>query len=157
MTKETQAPRQGRELTVDSDWITTFGAVALFIICLLLLAGDTRKFISGHLKEPMHLQKSFWSIWNKVFETVAAIYGFALASSFTQKPVKIACLLMAVKLAGFVLLSFFNLSLSVRHIAALTGSVVSQTALVIFCVAIVQWLKRVVRWNTAPEPHGGNS
>jgi hypothetical protein len=156
MTEEIQASRHGRELTVDSDRITTFGAIALFIICTVLLVGDVRNFIWGHLQGPVLIHKSFGSIWNKVLEGVAAIYGFVLASSFTQKPVKIACILIGVRMAGFVLLSCFNVSPSVRHIAAVSGSIVDQVALVIVCVVIVQWLTRVVRWSPPPEAHGGD-
>jgi len=155
VTEETQASRHGRELTVDSDWITTFGAVALFIICLMFLAADARNLIWGHLRGPVLIHKSFWSIWNKSFETIASIYLFILAFNIPQKALKVACALMGVRLASFVLLSLFNISAGVRSYAAVIGTIISQIALIIFCVAIAQWIKRVVRWSAPSQPQGG--
>jgi hypothetical protein len=156
MTQELQASSQHHEITVASDWITTVGMIVLLVFCVWLLVRDIEKFFWGHLAGPAHIQRSFWSIWNKVFETIAAIYFFLFAFGFTQRAAKIACVLMGTWMAAFVLLSFFNLSLSVRHVVAVTGSIIHQIALAIFCVAIIQWLKRVVRWSSPPEPQGGD-
>lgn len=156
MTENAQAGRRSRNIVVDSDWITTFGAIALLIVCVLLFARDARNLIWGHLRGPAPLHKSFWSIWNLAFETIAAIYLFMFAFKLTQKAARIACGLMGVRLGGFVLLSCFDISHSARRVAAVSGSIVSQVALVIFCVAIAQWLKSVVRRDAPPQPRGGD-
>jgi hypothetical protein len=145
------------EITVESDWFTTLGAAVLFIVSGLLLVWEIDHFILGHLSGPVRLHRSFWSIWNKVFEAIAAICCFIFAFTLPKKSVKIASLLMGINLAGFVLLSCFHISPGVRHIAAVSGSAMRQVALAIFCVALAQWLRSVVRWGRQSELGGGES
>jgi hypothetical protein len=145
------------EITVESDWITTVGAVLLFVICGLLLIREIRHIIWGHLSVLPHLHKGLWSIWNWVFEGIAAVYCFILAFTFPRKPVKLACALAGIYLAGPFLLSCFRLSLSVQHVARVSRSILYQFALVISCVAIADWLRSVVHRGPPSEPQGGDS
>ncbi|MGO9083882.1 MAG: hypothetical protein ACLQBK_01535 [Candidatus Sulfotelmatobacter sp.] len=156
MTQESQTSRHVWNITVESDWLTTIELGLLFVMLCLLFVRDIRDFIWGHFAGPVHIQMNYWSISNKVFAGIAAIYCFIFAFTFTRKPVKIACALMAIKLAGFALLSCFSISLSMRHTVAVSGLIVSQIALVIFLVAIAQWFKSVIRWDTPSELRGGD-
>ena len=155
----TQSPRIPG-ITVESDWFTTLGAAVLFVLSGLLLVREINHFIWGHFSAPVPLHRSFWSfwnIWNEVLEAIAAIYCFMFAFTFPKKPVKIGCVLMGINLAGYILLSCFDISPSVRHIAAMSGSATRQLSLAIFCVALAQWLRSVVRWDGASELRGGTS
>jgi hypothetical protein len=145
------------EITVESDWLTTLGAAVFFIVSGLLLVREIDHFIWGRFSAPVGFHRSFWSIWNKVFEAIAAVSCFMFASTFRRKSVKTASLLMGVNFAGFVLLSCFPISPGVRHIAAVSGSAVRQVALAIFCVALAQWLRSVVRWGRPSELPGGET
>ena len=142
------------EITIDSAWITTIMMAVLFIICGLLLTQEIHHVVQGHFRGPDRLQIGFWTIWNKVFEVIAAIYFFMFAFRFPKKSVKIASVLLGTDLAVYALLSCFPISLTVGHIVAISGSVVRQIALTIYCMAIAQWFKSVVRRN--PEPNFGD-
>lgn len=155
MTEETQAPRRGQEITINSDWVTTVLVIAALPVCAWLLARDIEKMFWGHLVGPTYIQPSFWNIWNKVFEAIAAFLSILLSFKLSQKAARIACGLMGTRLASFVLLSCFNISPNARHIAAVSGSIISQIALVTCCVAIVQWLTSAVGCNPPQEPQGG--
>ncbi len=145
------------EITVESDWFTTVGAAVLLIVSGLLLVREIDHFIWDHLSEPVHIHRIFWSIWNKAFEAIAAIYCFMFAFKFPNNSVKIACLLMGIDLSSFVLLSCFHTSPGLLHIAAVSGSAVRQVALAFFCVALAQWLRSVVRGGRQSELPGGES
>lgn len=153
---KTRSPHAWK-ITVESDWATTVGAAALLIVCGLLLAREIDHFIWGHLRRPVPIYRGFWSIWSKVFEAIAAIYGFIFAFTFTNNSVKIACLLMGIELSSFVLLSCFHTPPAALHIAAVGGSVVRQIALAIFCVALAQWLRSVIRRDRQSELSGGEN
>jgi hypothetical protein len=149
--------RQIQEITVGSSWFTAVGAAALLIVSGLLLVREIDHFVWGHLSGPVHIRTSFWSIWNKVFEAIAAIYCFMFAFKFPNNSVKIASLLVGIDLSSFVLLSCLHTSPGVLHIAAVRGSAVRQVALAIFCVALAQWLRSVVRRGRQSELPGGES
>jgi len=145
------------EITVESDWFTTVGAAVLLIVSGLLLVREIDHFIWGHLSGPVHIPRSLWSIWNKVFEAIAAVCCLMFAFKFPNNSVRIASLLMGIDLASFVLLSCFHMSPGVLHTAAVSGSAMRQVALAIFCVALAQWLRTVVRWGRQSELPGGES
>ncbi len=140
-----------------SDWFTTVGAAALFILFGLLLVREIDHFIWGRLSGPVHIHTSFWSIWNKVCEAMAAICCFIFAFELPNKPLKIATLLVGIDLSSFVLLSCLHTSPGVLHIAAVSGSVVRQVALAIFCVTLAQWFRSVIRRGRRSEVPGGES
>ena len=150
--------RQARtwDFTVESDWFTALGAVALFIVCGALLVREIDHSIWGHFSRPVRLHLGFWSICNEVFEAVAAVYCFIFAFKFPNKYVKTASVLMGMNLTGFVLLSGFQIPTRALYIASVSGSAVRQIALGIFCVALAQWLRSVVRWGRRSELPGGN-
>jgi len=146
-----------RDISVESDWVTTLGAVLLFIIWGVLLVREIRHFIWGHVSVPPHLHKGFLSIWNWAFEGIAAVYCFVFAFRFPRKPAKVACALAGIYLAGSFLLSCFRLSLGVQHIAGASRSILYQIALAISCVAVADWLTSVVHRGPPSEPQGGNN
>ena len=143
------------DITVESDWFTALGAVALFIMTALLLVREIDHCIWGHFSRPVRLHMGFWSIWNKVFEAIAAIYCFIFAFNFPNKYVKTAFVLMGMNLTGFVLLSCFPIPTRALQIASVSGSAMRQIALAIVCVALAQWLRSVVRWGRQSELPGG--
>ena len=145
------------EITVDSDWFTTLGAVVLLVLSALLLVREIDHFVWGRLSLPVPLRISFWIIWNKIFEAIAAIFCFVFAFKLANKYLKTASALMGMNLAGFVLFSCFPISPRALHVVALSGSVMRQIALVTFCVALAQWLKSVVRWGPQTELTGGGN
>lgn len=142
------------EITIDSDWITTIMMAILFIICGLLLAQEICHVAQGHFHEPERLRISFWSIWNKVFEVIAAVYFFMFAFRVPRKPVKTASILMGTDLAVYALLSCFPISLALGHVVAISGSAVRQIALIIYCVEIARKLMSVFHRN--PQPNFGD-
>jgi hypothetical protein len=141
-------------ITIESDLAMTLWMAVLFVICGLLLAQEIHHVVQGHFHGPERLQIGFWTIWNRVFEVIAAIYFFMFAFRFPKKSVKIASVLLGTDLAVYALLSCFPISLTVGHIVAISGSVVRQIALIIYCMAIAQWFKSVVRRN--PQPNFGD-
>jgi hypothetical protein len=154
MTEESQASPHRRGIAIDSDWITAFGMVALLIVCVLWFVADVRRFMWNQPAGPAHVLRNFWSIWNSIFEAIAGVFLCMFTFLLPQKTAKIACALMGAKLASFVLLGCFNISSNVRHIAAVSGSDLNQMALLLFSVAIFQWLRGVIRWDQTPDPRG---
>ncbi|HUM05035.1 MAG TPA: hypothetical protein VLT90_06220 [Terriglobales bacterium] len=145
------------EITIDSNWITTGLMAVLLVVCVLLLAQEIHRVALGHFFGPVRPRISFWSIWNKVFQVIAAIYFFLFAFKFPKKSVRIASVLMGTDLAVHALLSFVSLSLTVGQIVAVSGSFVRQIALIIYCVAIAQWFKSVVSRSSPSESWGNET
>jgi hypothetical protein len=144
-----------RDITVESDWFTTLLATALFVVSGLLLFREVHRFFWGQLSGVARSEGGFWNIWNKVFEAIAGVGCFMTAFTFSKKSVKIALVLMGIDLAVFAPLSCFHVSPYLRHFTALTGSVVRQGALAIFCVTLATGLGSVVRWARPSEPPRG--
>lgn len=149
---EKGGPPRMREITVDSDLYTTLLLGVLFILCALFLLQDIHQFFWGRAIGPKQVQYNFWSIWNRVFEAIAACYCFIFAFKYPKKSVRIACLLLGSRLAGFLLLSLVRVPTTVFHVATVSGAVISQVALLILCVAIAQWFKSVIRWSSESAP-----
>lgn len=139
-------------LTVDSDWRTTVFMAALFLICSFLLAWEIYDAMRGHITAESPLHRNYFSVFDKSYEVIAAIICFVFASGAPKRSVKIASVLMGVNFAGGALLSCFHLSQPVKHMSALGGTILRQVALVIFCVAIAEWFRSVLRTGEAPEP-----
>ena len=135
-------------MTIESNLEITLWMAALFVICGLLLAQEIHQVVLGHFFRPMRLRMSYWSIFPKVLEAIVAIYFFMFAFRFPKKSVKIASALMGVNFSAYVLLSFFPISATLGHTVALIGSAVRQIALIIFCVAIVEWFKSATRGSS---------
>jgi len=146
-----------RAFSVESDWMTALGAALLLVVCGLLLVREIRHFIWGHLSMPMRPQRNLWSIWNQVFDAIAALYCLIFAFKFPRKSAKFASALMGIYLAGSLLLSWVQLYLSEQHFAAMIRSVWWQIALTMSCVAIVDWFGSVVRRNSPSDAEGGDS
>lgn len=149
--------RPTRRILVSSDWVTTFGALLLFLICVLLLARDIRNFFRGPLSVPAHFQISFWGIWNKLFQVMAIIYCFIFARSFPKKTAKVACILVGISIACSLSMSFVRLSSSTQHFAAVSRSLLWQISLFVSCVAIADWFRSIVRFSLPLDVQGGNN
>ncbi|MGB9237090.1 MAG: hypothetical protein WCC04_22000 [Terriglobales bacterium] len=141
-------------MAIESNLEIMLWMAALSVICGLLLAQEIHQVVLGHFIGPTRLRMNYWSIFPKVFEAIVAIYFFMFAFRIPKKSVKIASVLMGTNFAVYALLSCFPISLTVGHIVAISGSVVRQIALVIYCMAIVQWFKSVGRRN--PQPNFGD-
>jgi len=155
--EEKTPPSSWGEITVDSDWLTTAGAALLFIVCSLLLVREIWHFAWGHFAQPAQVRRDFFGILNEVYKIIASILAFVLAFEIREKSAKVGCFLGGLSLAASSLLSFLRVSSCAFHTAAMARSVVWQVALVLFLVAIAQWLKSVVRRVPPTEPPGGES
>jgi hypothetical protein len=153
--KSDTRPIQILGMTIESNLEITLWMAALFFICGLLLAQEIHQAVLGHFFGPTRLRMNYWSIFPKVFEAIVAIYFFMFAFRIPKRSVKIASILMGTNFAVYALLSCFPISSTVGHIVAISGSVLRQIALVIYCMAIVQWLKSVIRRNPQPNFGGG--
>lgn len=154
MTEEPQVSTRRSGIAFDSDWITTAGMLLLLVACLFWFVADVRRLIWDHLTGPAQIHPSFWSIWNLTFDAIAAILLLIFATKLTQTFARVGCVLMGTRLAIFALLSCLNISAAERRVAAVSGSIIGQIALLIFCAAIVQWLKGVVRSDRRAVPEG---
>ena len=141
--------RNGRE--------TKLWMAALFVLCGLLLAQSIHQVFRGHFPGPTHVRMNYWSISDKVFQAIVAIYCFIFAFSIPKKSVKIAFALMGADFSVFVLLSFFPISETVGPIVAMIGSAVRQIAYIIFCAAIAQWFKSAIRTPSMSDTQDFNS
>jgi len=143
-------------MTIESNRETTLWMAVLFVICVLLLAQEIHGVLQGHFFRPMLLRMNYWSIFYKIFEAIVAIYFFIFAFSFPKKSVKIASALMGADFSIYFLLSLFPISAALGHTVAMIGSAVRQIALIIFCVAIVEWFKSATRGSSTTDPEGSN-
>jgi len=158
MTEEAKTPPSSwGEITVDSDWLTTLGAIALLVACCLLLVSEIRHFVWGHFAQPAQARRDFFGILNEVYKIIASILAFVLAFEIREKSAKVGCLLGGLSLASSSLLSFLHVSSRAFPTAAMARSVVRQVALVLFLVAIARWLKSVVGRAPRTGPPGGES
>jgi len=144
------------EIIVDSDWLSTAGAVLGLVMCSLLLVRETRHFVWGHFVQPP-VRRDFFGILNNVYKVIACIFGFALAFEFRKKLLKVACVLTSLCIAVSGLLSFLHVSPSTFHMVAMARSAMWQVALVLFLVVIAQWFRSVIRRVSPPGPPGGES
>jgi hypothetical protein len=144
-------------ITIGSDREMTLWMAVLFVICGLLLAEEIHRVFQGNFFGPTHVRMNYWSISTKAFETIVAIYFFMFAFRIPKKSVKFASALMGADFSVFVLLSLFSVPATVGHTVAIIGSAARQIALLIFCVAIAQWLKSAVRRSSSTDPQRSNS
>ncbi len=155
MRPETQASRW-RQITVESDWVTTLEIGALFVVCGLLLAREIHNVLYGQIVGERPIHRDFFSILTKVFTLIVAVYCFILAFRFPKTSVRIAFFLMGADLVRSAVLSVFHVPSVARHAAAIAGSATRQVALAIFLVAIAQWFRSVVHWAAPSESQGGD-
>jgi heme/copper-type cytochrome/quinol oxidase subunit 4 len=149
-------PLSKSEIIIKSDWLTTVGAVLGGIAYSLLLVSEIRHFVWGHFVPPGPVRRDLFGIINEVYRVFACILAFVLAFEFRKKSLKVGCILGGLSLAASSLLSFLHMSPRTFHTVAMVRSVVWQVVLVLFLVAIVQWLRSVVR-KAPTEPAGGAS
>lgn len=145
------------EIVVDSDWGTTLEVATLFIICALLLMSEIRKFIWGHFAIPKPFHPSFFAIFNEVFEIVVVVYLFMFAFKAQTIALKFAFVLIGIPFVSARMLSFIHSSPPTYHAVAISNSVMRQIALTIFCVAIAEWFRSVVRWDQPSDSQRGQS
>lgn len=147
-------PQAETEITVDSDWVTTFGAILVLILGCLALVHEVYRFIWGHLVGPAPLQKSFSGIFELLLTAITSIYLIILATTFTKRSLRIACSLIGINLAIEIALSLLAIPPSVRHIALISKSIMFQTGLIFLLFAIVRWLGSVVRRSPVIKDSG---
>jgi hypothetical protein len=141
---EQSVPSPKREITINSDWITTIVMALLLVVCSLLLIWDIRGLVSGSIVEQAPFARD---LFTNIFTIIAAVYCFLAVRGFHAMFVRIGFALMGIQLASGVVLGYFRTSTDLQHNAAVAGSLVRQVAFTIFVVAIVQWFKSVVHRN----------
>src|ERR1700732_1748761 len=130
-----------REITIDSDWITTLVMALLLVFCAWQLIREARHLVFDSLAGTILLTQSI----DKV--RTAILVGCYFLGVFLPWPrsVKLGGLLLGTDIVVRVALHYFNASTSEQHSAAVAGSIARQVALALFIFAIAQWLKSVVR------------
>lgn len=137
---ETNVAAARREITIDSDWITTVGMALLLVFCVWQLIREGRHLVFDRLAGEVLLTQ----ITDKIRTVLVVICYFLAAFSLWPHSVKLGGLLLGTDIVVRVALHYFNASTSVQHSAAVAGSIARQVALVLFVFAIVQWFKSVV-------------
>jgi len=150
------SPPRPSEVTVNSDWLTTVWAVLGLIGCFLLLVSSIGHLMWGHLVLPRPARRDLFGILNEVYKVFACILAFVLAFEFREKSLKFGCVLGGLSLVISSLLGLLHMSSRAFHTLAIARSAMWQVALILFLVAIAQWLRSVVR-KAPTEPAGGAS
>ena len=148
-------PVQVFGITIWTGRETLLWMAALFVLCVLLLAQSVYQVFRGHFPGPTHVRMNYWSISDKVFQAIVAIYCLIFAFSIPKKAAKIAFALIGADFSVFVLLSFSTISATAGHIVAIVGSALRQIAYIIFCVSIAEWFKSVALQDSRSETLGG--
>jgi hypothetical protein len=142
---EIAAPK--REITIDSNWITTIGMALLVVFCGWQLIREAHRLVFDSLAGPVLLTQ----LIDKIGTAIVVVCYFLAAFSLWPRPVRIAGPLLGTDLVIRVVLHYFRASTTVQHSAAVAGSIARQIALVLVIFAIAQWFKSVVRWTVCSE------
>jgi len=145
-----------RELTVDSDWLTTLGAILALLAGVLVLIRGIYQVMWRRFAEPVPMHWSFFKIFAEVFAVIACGYFFIFAYSLPKLSQKIAAVLMGMNLATNILVKLLPVSQSLRRAAMVSASLMFQVALAILLVALAKWLGSIVRLSPADEHRGGD-
>jgi hypothetical protein len=139
------------EITIDSNWIITIGMALLFAITAFLLGWSIRDLLFGKVEYGiLHGVRRGWL--DTLTNPIGAIYFFLFAYSFPAKHLKVAFLLLGANYTVLVALTYLPVAAGVQHFVAVAGSIATQIAYTIILLAIAQWFRSVVRWNTSSEP-----
>lgn len=130
-----------REITIDSNWITTIAMALGLVFIGWALISEIRNLVFDHVEKPVSL-----------ITLVLVPYLFLLAFSVRMKSWTIALGLVGTGVAARVSSNYLHASPGVQHVAATGASIVNQIALTMILVVIVQWFRSVVRWNQSSEP-----
>ena len=137
-----------RDITIDSDWITTFVMALLLIFCCWQLLREGRHLVFDGLAGTILLTQFI----DKARTAIIAVCYFLGVFLPWPMSVKVGGLLMGTDIIVRVALYYLDASTSVQHTAAVAGSITRQVALALFIFAIVQWFKSVVRRASAGNP-----
>jgi len=136
------------EITVDSDFTTTALLVVLFVILSLMLARDIRHILWG-APHQIAISGSF----NRLGSALALVYCLVFVFRWPTRLVKIGFTLLAAHLSLALALTYLRSALTARPTVAFADSMVMQTSLVTFLIAIADWFRTVARW--VPPSRGG--
>lgn len=150
-------PRAKTEITVDSDWVTTFGAILVAILGCLSLVREIYRFMWGHLVAPAPIQKGFFGIFQLVSTAIVSIYLITSAAGITKRSLRIASILIGIDLAVQTVLSLFAIPPTIRRIVVISKSLMFQMGLIFLLFAIVRWLGSVIRRTPVIEGPGVQS
>jgi hypothetical protein len=132
------APR--REITIDSDWITTVGMALLLVFCGFQLIREGRHLVFDSLSGEVLLTH----VIDKFRIAIIVVCYFLGVFLPWPRSVKLGGLLMGTDIVVRIALHYFDASTSLQHSAAVAGSIARQVALALFIFAIAQWFKSVV-------------
>jgi|HubBroStandDraft_1064217.scaffolds.fasta_scaffold89101_2 hypothetical protein len=137
-----------REITIDSDWITTILMALLFVFCGWQFIREARRLVFDSLAGPVLLTR----LIDKISTALVVVCYFLAGFSLWPRPVRIAGPLLGTDLVVRVTLHYFHAATTAQHFAGVAGSIARQIALALLIFAIVQWFKSVVRSVPAPNP-----
>jgi len=149
-------PHRHRDVTVNSDWITTLGAILPLIFGDLQLMRGIYFSVWGHFSEPIPIHRDFLGIFTATFTVIACAYLFMFAFTLRKISLKVACALMGLDLVIDVLLKLSWVPQALRRDAVVITTLMFQAALLIFLGALAKWLVSVVRLRTFGEHRGGD-
>jgi hypothetical protein len=142
-----------REITIDSDWITTFVMALLLAFCGWQLIRESRHLVFDRLAGTILLTQFI----DKVRTAAIVVCYFLGVFLPWPRSVRLGGLLMGTEIVVRIALHYFDASASVQHSAAVAGSLARQVALALFIFAIAQWFKSVVRWTPPSNPEVADS
>jgi len=145
------APR--REITIDSDWITTFVMALLLVFCVWRLILGGRHLVFDGLPGEILLTQ----VIDKIRTSLLVVCYFLGVFLPWPRPVKLGGLLLGTDIVVRVALHYFGGSISVQHSVTVPGSIARQVALALFIFAIAQWFKSVVRRVPPSNPGSSDS
>jgi hypothetical protein len=138
MEQNVATPR--REITIDSDWITTAAMAVLLVASGWIFIWEMRDLVSGNV-----------AVRESIADGLDGLLFFVFAFLFRPKPLKIALTMFGVGIEAAFLPFRLHASTHVQHFAATGGLLLRQVALAIILVAIVQWFRSKARWTRSSE------
>jgi len=133
------APR--REITIDSDWITTIVMALLLVFCVWRLILEGRHLVFDGLAGEILLTQ----VIDKIRTSLLVVCYFLGVFLPWPRSVKLGGLLLGTDIVVRVALRYFGVSISAQHSVAVAGAIAREVALALFIFAIAQWFKSVVR------------
>ncbi|MBZ5664461.1 MAG: hypothetical protein LAO30_07635 [Acidobacteriia bacterium] len=129
-----------REITIDSDWITTAAMVVLLVTSGWIFIWEMRDLVSGNV-----------AARESIADGLDGFLFFVFAFLFRPKYLKIALSMFGVGVEAAFVPGHPHASTHVQHAAATGGALLKQVALTIIFVAVIQWFRSVVHWNQFHE------
>jgi hypothetical protein len=141
-----------REITIDSDWITTILMALIFAFIAFLLGWSIRDLWSDTF-DHIVLQRVRGGWLDKLTYFIGPAYCFLFAYSIPAKRLKIAFLLLGANYIARIAVTYLHVGADVQRAAVIAGAIASQIAYAIILLAIARWFGTVVR-QVHPDDQG---